>query len=171
MNMNKYLHLGTLVAALAAGCASNSAVVEPASPAGSVTKPTEPVKTAESQQQPKEEFKQPHVCDNVELKDGAYKTALIMPATYYVRENATKCGLLLEKRLNVLVLYTDLGCDNTMDFGYSDGIRFSRDEVAKEGGGVNFSDTALKLGQSFVCEENRINYDDDKYQGYKNEYE
>ncbi len=150
--MNKYFNLGTLVGALSVGCAANSAVVEPA-------KPVEAVAEAEPQQP--EEFKWPYFCDKIDLKDGYYRAGTpVMPATYMVWRDATICRLSLEK---AGVCYIDLYCDNTLDSIDDENSFTSREQVAKEGGDISIFDTALRLGQSYACEENRI----DKYIAFK----
>lgn len=153
--MNKYLHLGSLVAALSLGCA-NSAVIEPASSAES-TKSVEPVEEAKpKQEQPiNEEFKLPYVCDKIDLQDGAYNAGTpVMLATYLVRKNASECGLLLGGVPPAT--YIDSGCDNTVDFVVIEESILSREELAKETSNLDIFDQALQLGQMFACKENKL---------------
>lgn len=156
--MNKYLHLGSLVAALSLGCA-NSVVVEPASPVESV-KSAEPVNEAPVEPVTKsvplpKELGLPYVCDKIDLQDGAYNAGTpVMPATYLVRKNASECGLLLGGVPPAM--YVDSGCDNTLDFVVIEEAILSREELAKETDNLAVFDQALQLGQMFACKENKI---------------
>ena len=147
--MNKYLHLGTLVAALTAGGCYHTAL--PDTP----VYPDEPVK--EVTQQPKEEVKWPSVCDKIDLKDGEYNAGTpVLPATYYVYENAAKCMLdLKNKNTDTYTTYIDVGCDNTMDAVNIGDFFLVREQLGRESD-VSIFDQTLSLGQMFVCKENRI---------------
>lgn len=147
--MNKYLHLGSLVAALSVGCAANNAV--------------EPVKdnsTKKATENPADGEIWPYLCDQVDLKDGIYDVGTSkVPALYLVRGKATECGFFQAgPNENLNALYLDSGCDNTLDFFYGKEFRLSREDVAKETD-VAIFDQVLKLAQAFVCNENRLNLD------------
>lgn len=144
--MNKYLHLGSLVAALSLGCA-NSTAGKPAEEA----KPSEILK--EQPQEPTE-FVWPYICDKIDLQDGVYNAGVpTMPATYVVRIKNNECGLLLGIPPTV---YVDTGCDNTVDFVFENGALFDRAEIAKMVPDISLFDLALQLAQQFACKENQL---------------
>ncbi len=138
--MRKVMTIGLLTAILAAGCSSSVKI-------GRIEQ------NLEIADPPKGSC----LCDKALLKDDDYLIQLpSMPAViYFVRNNATSCGLLMEKEK---VIYSDLGCDNTLDFIIVNDFMFSRKSIAKNGENPGVFDHLLGLGQIFVCKENEKKY-------------
>lgn len=132
--MNKYLHLGTLIAALTSGCVFIPTTIKPPTP------------------------ESPAFCGKIDLKDGSYLAGpvALMLARYFVDKDATVCGYEFQIDSPTKVEYIDLNCDNSLDFvNVEDGENLDRETLAGRID-INIFDRWLRELQGYVCKENRI---------------